>query len=104
MKQQSYVVENFKEVLGFLRSRFPMFHQSNFFFRDIQYGIMTFLEKKGMKTGYAAAENIARAFAEKLEKEGIFVPVDRQSWVVNYPEYRKPQVKPVAPAKKAVTA
>jgi hypothetical protein len=104
MKQQTYVIENSREVLGFLKSRFSMFHQSNFFFRDIQYGIMTFLEKKGMKTGYPAAEKIARAFAEKLEAEGIFIPVDRQSWVVNYPEYRKPQVKPAAPAKKPVPA
>jgi hypothetical protein len=103
MKQLAYVLENHKEVLGFLKSRFPMYHQSNFFFRDVHYGILTFLEKKDMKVTYPAAEQIAREFVKKLEKEGIFVPVDHQTWAVNYPEYRKPVVKPPA-AKPAAPA
>ena len=105
MKQLTYILENYKDVLTFLRSKFPLYHQSNFFFRDVQYGIQSLLERKGMKTGYTDAEMIAREFVQKLEKERIFLPVDRQTWVVNYPEYRKPVVKPVpASAKPAGSA
>ena len=96
MKQLAYVLDNHKEVLGFLKSRFPMYHQSNFFFRDVHYGILTYLERKNLKVTYPAAEQIAREFVRKLEKEGIFVPIDHQTWAVNYPEYRKPVVKPPA--------
>jgi hypothetical protein len=103
MKQLSYVLDHHKEILGFLKSRFPMYHQSNFFFRDVQYGIMTFMERKEMKVSYPDAEMIAREFVRKLEKEGIFLAVDRQTWAVNYPEYRKPVVKAPA-AKPAATA
>ncbi|MEW6510241.1 MAG: hypothetical protein AB1428_04715 [Bacteroidota bacterium] len=98
MKEQAYILEHHAEVLAFLRTRFPIYHQSNIFFRDIQYGILTYLERKGMRVGYTDAERIAREFTAKLEKEGTFLPIDRQTWVVNYPQYRKPPVKPAAPA------
>ena len=99
MKQIDYVLQNKKEVLGFLKSRFPMFHLSNFFFRDIQYGIRAFMTERGMKVSYADAEVLARAFAESLEKDKIFRPVDSQSWTVIYPEYRTPEAKKNAAAK-----
>ena len=104
MKQLDYVLRNRTEVLNFLRSRFPMYHQSNFFFRDLQFGIQAMLEEKKMNVNYAAAENIARSFALKLESEKIFVRIDHQTWVVSFPEFKKPVVKPAAPAKPAVAA
>jgi GR25 family glycosyltransferase involved in LPS biosynthesis len=106
MKHQAYILENTKEVLVFLKSRFPLFHLSNFFFRDVQFGVQAFLDRKGMKVGYTAAEAIARAFIEKLEHEKLFLPIDRQSWTVNIPEFKKPVVKatPAAPPKPAAPA
>ena len=96
MKQLQFVLNNQKMVLDFLKSRFRMYDRSNFFFRDIQYGIQQFLKEKGMKAGYAESEAIAWAFAESLEKAKIFRPIDAQSWTVNYPEFRTPQVKAAA--------
>ena len=104
MKQQDYILNNEKEVLAFLKSRFPLYHLSNFFFRDIQYGIQMLLAEKKMKVGYAEAEKIATAFVEKLEQEEIFTPIDKQSWVVHYPEFKKPIVKPPVAAKPAAAA
>ena len=101
MKQLEYVLNNEKEVLLFLKSHYPMYHLSNFFFRDVQYGIQTMFERRGEKLSYIDSERIAQAFVEKLEKEKIFNRIDRQSWVVNYPEYKKPAVTPAAPAKPA---
>lgn len=101
MKQLDYVLNNEKEVLAFIRSHYPMYHLSNIFFRDIQYGIQKLFERRGEKLNYANAEKVARAFVEKLEKNKIFNKIDNQSWVLNYPEYKKPTVIPAAPAKPA---
>lgn len=94
--------KNLTEFLAFLKARFPLIHNSNFFFRDLHYGTMEFMKSRGRKTGYTASERIARDAAEKLEKQGIFKRVDHQSWCVNYPEFALPRtekVKAAAPAK-----
>jgi hypothetical protein len=96
-RHETFVLENAREVLQFLKSRFPLYHQSNIFFRDVQYGILAFLERKGRKIGYTAAEAAARAFIARLEKENILQPIDRQSWMVNLPEFKTPVTR-AAPA------
>ncbi|MDL1892608.1 hypothetical protein FBQ87_06910 [Sphingobacteriales bacterium CHB3] len=101
MKQLDYVLNNEKEVLAFIRSHYPMYHLSNIFFRDLQYGIQKLFERRGEKLNYANAEKVARAFVEKLEKNKILNKIDSQSWVLNYPEYKKPAVTSAAPAKPA---
>jgi hypothetical protein len=101
MKQLDYILANETETLGFLKSRYPLYHLSNVFFRDVQYGIQTMLDGKNMSVGYADAEKIARAFVAHLEKKKTLNPIDQQSWVLNYPEFRKPTVAPAAPAKPA---
>ncbi len=104
MKHAPEVLEHRIEVLTFLKSRFPLYHQSNIFFRDIQYGIQLFLERKGIKAGYPESEQIAHEFASTLEREGVLIPVDRQSWALNYPEFRTPSSKPVPAARPAAPA
>ncbi len=101
MKESDFVREHSREVLQFLKERYPFFHQSNVFFRDMHYGVREYLEQKGMKVGYGAAEGVARDFVTELEGQKILVPVDRQTWTLNYPEFRKPQVKSAEPAKPA---
>jgi hypothetical protein len=89
------------EALEYLKQHYPMFHRSNIFFRDIQFGIRSMLEERGKKLGYAAAETLAREFVGRLEQRRILVAVDRQTWVVHYEQYRKPMSKPVAAEKPA---
>ena len=101
MKQLDYILNNQKEVLTFLKSQYPLYHLSNIFFRDMQYGIRTMFERKGEKVSYSDGEKMAQAFVEKMEKEKIFNRIDRQTWALNYPEYKKPVVMPAAPAKPA---
>ena len=101
MKPLEYVTNNEKEVLAFLRTQYPLYHLSNVFFRDVQYGIQTMFERRGEKVGYQDAEKVAHAFVEKLVNQKIFTPIDRQSWVLNYPEYKTVATKPSAPAKPA---
>ena len=83
-----------REVLQFLKARFPMYHQCNFFFRDIQYGIAAFAREKGIRLRYDRAERAAREFVGRLEKSRLFLPVDGQTWTVNLPEFKTPLVAP----------
>jgi hypothetical protein len=101
MKTTTNILDQSDEVLAFLKTRFPLYHQSNVFFRDIQYGIRAYLEKNGKKVGYTVAEEIAHAYTRKLEKDGIFHAVDHQSWVVDFPKFKTPSVKPAASPKPA---
>ncbi len=88
-----YIRKNHKEVLQYLKSRFPMYHQSNFFFRDVQYGIQAMFREKGSKVRSGVAEKLARDFVTEAVREEIFMPMDGQTWRVNYPEFKTPQVK-----------
>lgn len=73
--------------LQFLKAKFPMFHNSNFFFRDLLYGVQKYFESKGDKLSIADSELVAVEIGEYLEKKNIFVRVNHQGWRVNYPEF-----------------
>ena len=73
--------------LNFLKAKFPVFHNSNFFLRDFQFGIQQFFEKKDIEITYAEAEKLAFRLAEFFETQKLFVPVNRNTWKVNYPEF-----------------
>src|SRR5438105_1620958 len=102
MKETKIITGNTEEFLKFLKSRFPLIHLSNFFFRDFHYGVMAFLEKNGKKLKYLEAENIAKEAAADLENKGIFKRIDHQSWLLQYPEFALPRVEKPAPVKAAV--
>jgi hypothetical protein len=98
MKDLELVTANTREFLNFLKSKFMLLHQSNFFFRDLHYGTMEFLASKGKKVKYLDAEKIAREAAADLEKKGIFKKIDDQSWLLVYPDFALPRVEKAAPA------
>lgn len=98
MKNVDALIGSDAEFLAYLRSRYPMYHQSNVFFRDVQYGLVDLLRTKGVLLRSDQAQKIARGILGRLEKSRLFLPVDRQTWVVNVPEFKTPQVKPAAKA------
>ncbi len=88
MKKINLLTSNHIEFLRFLKTQFPLFHKSNIFFRDLQYGVMEYFEKeKKSKVKYKEAEEIARVYVEFMEKKDIFKKIDHQSWVLNYPDF-----------------
>lgn len=74
---------NDEELLNYLKAKFPVFHNSNFFFRDFQYGIRTFLEKKEIKASYQMAEKLAEEMAKYFEEKNLFVKINHQAWKIN---------------------
>ncbi|MCW8811396.1 MAG: hypothetical protein OQJ93_02750 [Ignavibacteriaceae bacterium] len=78
---------NDTELLNYLRAKFPFFHNSNFFFRDFQYGIRSFLEKKEIKASYQMAEKLANEMAKYFEEQKVFVKNNHQGWKINKPEF-----------------
>ena len=98
MKEADFIINNQKEFLTYLKSKFTLIHMSNFFFRDFHYGVMSYLEEQGMKLKYYDAEKVAREVGVALEKSGIFKKIDHQSWLLNYPEFALPRVEKKAPA------
>src|SRR3990170_7646327 len=73
--------------LNFLKAKFPVFHNSNFFFRDFQYGIRSFLEKKEIKASYQMAEKLAEDMAKYYEVKNLFVKINHQAWKINKQEF-----------------
>lgn len=78
---------NDEELLNYLKAKFPVFHNSNFFFRDLQYGIESFLEKKEIKVSYQTAEKLAEDMAKHYEEKKLFVKINPHTWKVNKPEF-----------------
>jgi hypothetical protein len=76
-----------ESLLGFLKAKYPMFHNSNFFYRDLQYGIRSFMEKKGIDITYAEAALLADAISKEFENKGIFVRMNKTGWRIDYPEF-----------------
>ncbi len=82
------IIKNDETIfMNFLKAKFPVFHNSNFFFRDFQFGIQKFLEKKGIDVTYNDAENLAKQLAKLYQDQGFFIEVNSGTWKVNYPEF-----------------
>lgn len=75
------------ELLNYLKAKFPVFHNSNFFFRDFQYGIRSFFEKKEIKVSYQMAENLANEMAKHFEEKNLFVKINYQTWTIKKTEF-----------------
>jgi hypothetical protein len=75
------------QFLNFLKAKYPLFHKSNFFYRDFQYGIRKYLELKGIDVSYGGADKLAKELSLFFEQQNIFIRVNEQGWTINYPEF-----------------
>jgi hypothetical protein len=81
------LVDNQQVLLSYLKAKFPVFHKSNFFFRDLQYGIRSFFETKDINISYTEAEELAIAVADHFEKKEIFIKINEKAWTVNHSDF-----------------
>jgi hypothetical protein len=88
MKLES-VIGKEKEILTFMkRNGFPVFHKSNIFFRDIEYGIRSyFLDTLKEDIGTRKTGEFAGDLIKDLEKRGMLKPFSEGTWILNMPEF-----------------
>jgi len=78
---------DYKIFLKLLKAKFPMFHNSKFFLKDLDYGVQKYFESKGTKLSIGDSEIIAAELGKYLEQLNILIRVNHQGWRVNYPEF-----------------
>ena len=93
MKETEFIISHKTEFLKYLKSKFTLIHMSNIFFRDVHFGVMSYLQEHGMNVKYLTGEKIAQQVGEDYEKQNIFKKIDHQSWLLNYPEFALPRVE-----------
>lgn len=73
--------------LNFLKANYPFFHNSNFFRRDLQYGIKKFMEKKDINISILESEELTDSISKYFEEKEIFIRVNSMAWKINMPEF-----------------
>jgi hypothetical protein len=77
-----------RRFLDFLRkNRYAVYHRSNLFLRDFQYGLWRYLKENRTKISYAEMEKVAREVIDAWEQQGTIRRIDHQSFELNMPEY-----------------
>lgn len=69
---------------NFMKEKYPIFYNSNVFFRDIQYAIISYYQRKDIKIKPAESELIAEKFVNELEKSRELIKISTNSWKVNF--------------------
>ncbi|MBS4028452.1 MAG: hypothetical protein KGZ58_07425 [Ignavibacteriales bacterium] len=103
-KATQTITNNTTEYLKFLKSKFKIYHLSNIFFRDMHYGTMEYLTKRGIKITYLDAETVTQEVTTHLETNGVLKRLDKQTFLLNYPEFWLPRKEVAPPAPKPVAA
>ena len=78
------LLSNRKMFFNFMKEKYSVYQNSNIFFRDIQYAIKSYYEKKEQKVKYALAEKLAYEFVNQLESEGQLKKISDNAWKVNF--------------------
>ncbi|MCL4547229.1 MAG: hypothetical protein M1495_01525 [Bacteroidetes bacterium] len=78
------LLANREVFFNFMKEKYPLFYNSNIFFRDIQYAIISYYQKKDTNIKRQAAEIIAKNFVTELEKSGELKRMSNNSWKVNF--------------------
>ena len=68
----------------FMKEKYRLYLNSNIFFRDIQYAIKSYFEKKDVPIKYSQAEKVAYDFIKKLEDTGELKRMSNNAWKVNF--------------------
>jgi hypothetical protein len=77
-----------EEFFGFLQAnRYPVYHKSPIFFRDLQYGLWRFLQQDQAKVSYADVERFAHEIIDVYQKKGILRKINRQTFELVMPEF-----------------
>lgn len=98
------ITGNVHELFTFMKERgYPIFHMSNIFLRDLEYGIRDFYRAATKKDiGTRESRRLAGELVEHLLKNNLISPLNRTTWILNMPEFlNKAKEEPKAAAETA---
>jgi hypothetical protein len=98
MAKAQTILSHHVEFLRHLAGRIPVVYKSNLFFRDIHYGVLSYLRANGEFVSYRTAESIAEEVIRELERRGVLRRIDDQTWLLLAAEFQKERPAPAAPA------
>lgn len=88
MKEIDFILQHKTQFLEYFRSRFPSFHNSNVFHRDLRYALRSFLISGGFKPADAELEEVLNALIKVMVSDGVFRKVSEGTWAINHPDFR----------------
>jgi hypothetical protein len=92
MKELDFILKGKDDFLKYLKSKFTMIHESNFFYRDFHYGLLSFLQEHGHRIDRFRANIVAHDLLTEFERNGIAKKIDHQTWTLNYPDFALPRI------------
>ena len=83
------LTSNLDDFLDFMKSRgYPVFHHSNLFLRDFQYGVRDYFRTTTKKDiGSRMADKYARSLVEYMESQGLMMPFSPNTWTLEMEKY-----------------
>jgi len=93
MEEFDFIIKSNDDFLKYLKLKFILIHQSNFFYRDFHYGILSFLQDHGYRIDRWRANSVANTLLNQWEQIGIAKKIDHQTWTLNYPEFALPKIE-----------
>jgi len=78
------LIANKKIFFRFMREKYRLFYNSNIFFRDLQYAIISYYLTKDKRLKYSEAEKITEELIKLLENEGELKKMSDNAWKVNF--------------------
>jgi hypothetical protein len=69
---------------SFMKEKYRVFNNSNIFFRDIQYAIKSYFEKKNKRISYSEAEKVTKDFITQMENDKQLIKMSNNAWKVNF--------------------
>ena len=84
-----------KELFQFMKENgYPIYHLSNIFKRDIEYGIRDYYRTHIKKdVGTLSSRSLAKELIEYLLTQNIFSPLATNTWILNMPEFLNQPIK-----------
>ncbi len=85
-----------QDLLTFMKENgYPVFHRSNIFLRDVQYGVRDYYrDRHGIDIGSRESDYIAGAVIKALEADGRLNRISEMVWILNMEEFLNPVKDP----------
>jgi len=83
------------KLLSFLRTKYKLYHLSNVFLPDLQYGVWEYLKKEGISLTSEQSEEAARFAIAFLQKEDVLRRLDGRTWMLNFPLFKVMRVQQI---------